>query len=121
LSALRQEQQRAAAAPPPQPDSPPDSRHAAAELLAETPQEVKDEALRLLKDPLLIKGVLDDVAAQGVAGERELVAGLYCVGTSRKLSEPLACIVRGPSSSGKTYAIEKAAKLMPPEETIFAT
>jgi hypothetical protein len=91
------------------------------ELLAEMPQEIRDEAERMLNDPLLIKHVVEDVAALGVAGERELTADLYSIGTSRLLPRPLAGIVQGPSASGKSYLIEKVALLFPPETVIHAT
>jgi hypothetical protein len=92
-----------------------------ADLLAEMPQDIRDEAERILNDPLLIQHVVEDVAALGVAGERQLTATLYLIGTSRLLERPLAGIVQGPSSSGKSYLIEKVASLFPPETVIHAT
>src|SRR5262249_22984061 len=50
-----------------------------------------------------------------------LTATVYLTGTSRKLKAPLAAIVQGPSSSGKSYVVEKTAGLIPPEDTIHAT
>jgi hypothetical protein len=43
------------------------------------------------------------------------------VGTSRLLGQPLAAIVQGSSSSGKSYTIEQVARLFPPESVIRAT
>jgi hypothetical protein len=91
------------------------------ELLEKTPQDIRDEAETMLNDPMLIKQVIDDVAALGVAGERELIATIYLVGVSRLLDQPLAARVHGPSSSGKSYAIEKTSELFPPEAVIRAT
>jgi hypothetical protein len=90
-------------------------------LLQQMPQEVRDEARALLQDPNLIQKVVDDVALLNVAGEKVLTATLYLIGVSRLLSRPLAGIVQGPSTSGKSYLIEKTASLFPPETVIFAT
>lgn len=97
------------------------ARKSNADLLAETPDDVKRAALQRLESPDLLKGILDDVAALGVAGERELVATTYLVGTSRLLSHPLAMIAQGPSSSGKSYCISKTASLFPAEAIVVAT
>src|SRR5262249_26013572 len=91
------------------------------ELLNEMPKDIRDEADAMLDDPLLMKQVIDDVAALNVAGERELTATVFLIGVSRLLPRPLAGIVQGPSSSGKSYLIEKTASLFPPEAVIHAT
>jgi hypothetical protein len=90
-------------------------------LLEKMPQDVRDEAAALLADTSLIKRVIDDVATLGVAGERELIATIYLTGTSRLLKRPLATRVHGPSSSGKSYVIERTVELLPPEAVILAT
>src|SRR5262249_47713112 len=82
-------------------------REDAAKLLNEMPQDIRDEADALLADPMLIKQIMDDVAALDVAGERELIATVFFIGVSRLLDRPLAGIVQGPSSSGKSYLIER--------------
>lgn len=92
---------------------PPQSRE---ELLAETPSEILAAAKERLNGPDLFESILDDVRLLGVAGERKLVGTLYLVGISRLLDETLAAIVQGPSSSGKSYLIEKLSRLVPPEE-----
>jgi len=90
--------------------------HSREALLAETPPEILAAAKERLKDPDLFKLILDDVHRLGVAGERILVGTLYLVGISRLLDETLAAIVQGPSSSGKSYLIEKVSSLVPPED-----
>lgn len=86
------------------------------ELLAKTPSEILATAKERLEDPDLFESILDDVQQLGVAGERKLVGTLYLVGISRLLDETLAAIVQGPSSSGKSYLIEKVSSLVPPED-----
>src|SRR5262249_4736900 len=75
----------------------------------------------LLADPLLLGRAVDDVQALHVAGERDLIAAVYLIGVSRLLPRPLSAILQGPSSSGKSYLIEKTASLFPPEAVIHAT
>ena len=73
-------------------------------------------------NPRSYSGALWRTSAQlGVAGEKELAATVYLVGTSRLLAKPLAAIVQGPSSSGKSYVIDKTAMLIPPEAVVQAT
>jgi DNA primase len=90
------------------------------DLLAETPPEVKAAALAMLRDPNLIQIVSDDIALLGVAGERVLAMTVYVIGTSRLLPRPLAGIVQGPTSSGKSYIIDAVASLFPPEHVVRA-
>src|SRR5262249_36584619 len=97
------------------PSAPAPEAKDATTLLADMPQEAVAQAEAMLTDPLLIMRVLDDVAALGVAGERETTGTVYLIGVSRLLDRPLAGIVQGPSSSGKSYLIEKTASLFPPE------
>jgi hypothetical protein len=85
------------------------------------PADVRAEAEALVRSPELMKSIVNGIAALGVAGERELGAILYLIGTSRKLAHPLAGRVKGPTSSGKSYVIERVARLMPPESVLFAT
>jgi hypothetical protein len=96
-------------------------QEAATALLAKMPADIRGEAETMLADPLLIQRVVDDVAALNVAGEKELTAAVYMVGVSRLLPRPLAAILQGPSSSGKSYLVEKTASLFPPETVICAT
>jgi len=49
------------------------------ELLDPMPKDIRDEAEAMLEDSCLFQKVLDDVAALGVAGERELTATIYLV------------------------------------------
>jgi hypothetical protein len=92
-----------------------------AELLAKMPKAVRVAAQGMLADPNLMDRIATDVRSLGVAGEDQLVATLYMIGVSRLLLEPLATIVQGPTSSGKSYILKKVARLFPPESVLFAT
>src|SRR5262245_37755784 len=47
--------------------------------LDETPPEVKEEALAMLRSPRLIRQISDDIALLGVAGERILAMNVYII------------------------------------------
>ena len=93
----------------------------AADRLAKMPDSVRLEADTMLRDAHLFRRTIDDAATMGVAGERELIATVYLVGVSRLLDKPLAAIVQGLSSSGKSYVPERVASLFPPEAILLAT
>jgi DNA primase catalytic core len=79
-------------------------------------QEEKDQALALLKDPILINRILEDFDKRGVVGEEcnKLVGYLACV--SRKLDKPLAIVIQSTSAAGKSSLMDAILSLMPPEE-----
>ena len=97
------------------------ARHDSAALLVAMDDNHKAEALAMLESPDLFQRVVQDICSLGIAGEKELSATIYLIGTSRLLSKPLAAIVQGPSSSGKSYTIEKVATMFPPEAVLVAT
>jgi hypothetical protein len=105
---------------PDAPANPATEKTDAATLLEKMPDCVRAEARTLLESPNLMQRVVEDIGALGVAGEKELAATVYLIGTSRLLASPLAAIVQGPTSSGKSYVVKHAAKLFPPETIITA-
>ena len=91
------------------------------ELLDAMPEDIRTKAEAMLINRDLISLLINDIATLGVAGECELTATIYLIGTSRLLKRPLAGIIKGPTSSGKSYIIDQTAKLFPPEAIIHAT
>lgn len=89
--------------------------------LADTPEDIREEAASLLADPRLLERITDDVAATGVVGERPLVATLYLVAVSVQLPKPLSAIVRGASTSGKSFVVDRTTGMVPPEVIMNAT
>lgn len=86
-----------------------------------TPSErERVEALDMLRDPNLITRIVDDAARLGVSGERRLAATVYIVGTSRLLSRPLAIIIQGLTSSGKSFVPDVVGRMFPPEAVLRA-
>jgi len=115
-------EQRAKAADAPAEAIPEDDLATATRKALEgTDPEIVTEAQALLDDPKLIDRISADIEAAGVAGEEELRLTLYMIGTSRLLRRPLAGIVQGQSSSGKSYTIERVAAMFPKEAVIHAT
>ena len=89
--------------------------------LTNTDPTVIAEAEAMLLSPNLVEQVGVDLDAIGVAGENALRLTLYLLGTSRLLTKPLAAIIQGQSSSGKSYIVECVASLFPPEGIVMAT
>jgi hypothetical protein len=119
---LRITNERSAAnEPKPAPEPVDDLGEQTAAALEQTDPEVRQEAERLLEDPGLIDRIGADIESVGVAGEDDLRLTLYLIGTSRLLPRPLAAIVQGQSSSGKSYTVDKVAGLFPPESVVLAT
>jgi hypothetical protein len=93
----------------------------AAELLEEMPQKVRLDAEKLLGDHALFRAIQNDLDALGIAGERDLAATSYLVGTSRQLPKPMSMRVHGPTASGKNFVPETVSECFPPETIIRAT
>lgn len=89
--------------------------------LQKTPEHVIEAARAMLRDPQLLARVARDLVDVGIVGEHELAMSCYLLGTSRLLSKPLAAIVQGSSSSGKSYVVEAVAGLFPDEAKLIAT
>lgn len=89
--------------------------------LEATDPAVVAEAEALLTSRTLVEEVNHDLDAIGIAGEDALRLTLYLLGTSRLLPKPLAAIVQGQSSSGKSYVVERVASLFPPEGILMTT
>lgn len=81
----------------------------------------RGEAEDLLRDPGLMNRVVADCCEVGVVGEQELACTLFLVYTSRLLRKPLAAIVQGSSSSGKSWVVDGVARLFPKESLLLAS
>ncbi len=92
-----------------------------AELLKAMPEHVQAAARAMLESPDLLERIGEDFSAVGIAGERTLAGTVYLSGVSRLLERPLALLVQGPSSSGKSLVLGAVAKLFPPEAVFSAT
>ena len=82
------------------------------------PEEEREAALALLRDPKLLDRILADFAACGVVGEETNKLVGYLAAVSRKLDQPLAVIVQSTSAAGKTALMEAVLSFVPPEERV---
>ena len=89
--------------------------------LAKMPDDIKAAALAMLLDPKLLERVSADIEASGVVGEKKNRLLIYLAGTSAQLDRPISVIVRGGSSSGKSFLVEKVSSFFPPEVVLRAT
>ena len=85
-----------------------------------TPREER-EAEAFLGRSDLIALILEDIAQVGVVGEEDNKLLAYLVATSRKLKKPLSLSVISRSSAGKSWLLNRAVDLMPPEEVLRYT
>ena len=76
-------------------------------------------ALEQLKSPSLLEDILNDVEKIGYVGEAANKAIGYLVAISRKLEEPLSCVIISQSSAGKSALAEVVEKLVPQEECLM--
>ncbi|MFA5112907.1 MAG: toprim domain-containing protein [Candidatus Margulisiibacteriota bacterium] len=83
--------------------------------------EEKEEAMAFLRNPKLIDQVLADLESLGCVGENLNKLLLYLSMTSRKLKRPISLVVKGESSGGKSYIVEKVSDLFPEEDVIART
>ena len=88
---------------------------AAAEETIMTAEE-KTAALELLRDPRLLKRVLEDFEKCGVVGEETNKKVSYLAAVSRLLGKPLAIVVQSASSAGKSSLMEAVLDFMPEEQ-----
>ena len=78
--------------------------------------EEKTAAMELLRDPRLLKRVLEDFEKCGVVGEETNKKVSYLAAVSRLLGKPLAIVVQSASSAGKSSLMEAVLDFMPEEQ-----
>ena len=81
----------------------------------------RTEALELLKDPRLVRRILEDYEACGLVGERVNKLMCYLACTSRLLPRPLAVLVQSSSAAGKTTLLEGTLGFMPEEAVVHTS
>jgi hypothetical protein len=85
------------------------------------PSEVEVKAAqKFLKSGKLLFQVRNMLRRQKVVGEDVNKILLYLIFTSRLMQKPISAIIKGLSSSGKTYIIKQVITIIPPEG-VFVT
>jgi hypothetical protein len=69
----------------------------------------------LAREPDLLARVVAELRDGGLVGEARAVALVYLAVTSRLLERPVSLALKAPSSAGKSYIVEQALSLFPPE------
>ena len=67
----------------------------------------------LAQDPDILGRFAGELRSSGVAGELRAAKLLYLALTSRLLEKPVSVAVKGPSSGGKTYLVERVLDFFP--------
>ena len=78
-------------------------------------EDEKQEAIEFLKSDRLLFKIKEALTRQNIIGEDVNKILLYLIFTSRIMKKPVSSIIKGLSSSGKTYLMSKTVTLMPPE------
>ena len=73
--------------------------------LSKTDSSLIEKATDLLQRPDLLSCINDDISVMSIVGEDDLRMMIFLVITSRMLNSPLAAIVRGDPSTGKSHII----------------
>lgn len=67
----------------------------------------------LAHEPRILDTFADGLTATGYAGDTRAPKLLYLALTSRRLDRPVSAVVKGPSSGGKSHAVERTAAYFP--------
>ncbi len=67
----------------------------------------------LATEPRILDLAADVVERRGVAGERRFIQLLYLIVTSRVLARPISAVIKGPSSAGKSFMLERTLEMFP--------
>jgi len=102
-----------------------DQAHERAEHSKQTENSFTEDELRrgatLLEDPDLIEIFLADVEKFGCVGEENNKLIIYLTLTSRKLDDPISLIMKGDSSSGKSFLVDTIMRFIPSDEILAFT
>jgi hypothetical protein len=75
--------------------------------------EAWERCSELAKAPNILERFAEELARSGVAGESRIAKLLYLALTSRLLEKPVSVALKGPSSGGKSYVVERVLSFFP--------
>jgi hypothetical protein len=78
-----------------------------------TSREAWEWCQELAKQPDVLEQFAKELARSGVAGESRIAKLLYLAVTSRLLERPVSVALKGPSSGGKSYLVERVLSFFP--------
>jgi hypothetical protein len=76
-------------------------------------QEAWECCSELAEAPNILERFAEELARSGVAGESRIAKLLYLALTSRLLEKPVSVALKGPSSGGKSYVVERVLSFVP--------
>jgi hypothetical protein len=79
---------------------------------------VQSDAPELAHDPDILGRFSADIATLGLVGERSVACTVFLQFVSRLLEDPVSGVVKGASSSGKSYLVQSVTRFFPPGEII---
>ncbi len=82
---------------------------------------LSEEVIRFGTNPNLIKEILTDYEAAGVADESNLCLLSYIAATSRLMDEPLNILIQATSGTGKSFIQKATMEFVPPEDIVNAS
>jgi hypothetical protein len=78
-----------------------------------TSREAWERCQELAKRPDILERFAGELAHSGVAGESRIAKLLHLAVTSRLLERPVSVALKGPSSGGKSYLVERVLSFFP--------
>jgi hypothetical protein len=76
-------------------------------------REAWERCRKLADEPNILGCFAEELARSGVAGEERIAKLLYLAVTSRLLERPVSVALKGPSSGGKSYLVERVLSFFP--------
>jgi hypothetical protein len=76
-------------------------------------REAWERCRALAEEPNILGRFAEELARSGVAGEERTAKLLYLAVTSRLLEKPVSVALKGPSSGGKSYVVERVFSFFP--------
>jgi hypothetical protein len=76
-------------------------------------REAWERCHELAKKPDILGRFAEELARSGVAGESKMAKLLYLAVTSRLLERPVSVALKGPSSGGKSYLVDRVLSFFP--------
>ena len=82
---------------------------------------IQERIEQLAKEPDLLARFARDIDGIGVVGDPHLLKAIFLILTSRILEKPVSLLVKGPSSAGKSYAVEQVSRFFPADAVYSLT
>src|SRR5262249_48457023 len=73
-----------------------------------------DKAGHLLHQPNILSHLDDHLRAHGFAGSTRIPQVIFLTAITRMFDEPVSCLIKGSSGSGKSFALNSALRYVPP-------